>query len=373
MEATAAGVAFWQLARDATKLYARVNSAQENLTSTTSHLKNLESFCQSLSLDCDGTASPFAQSAELLVSSNKDLIKQFQQRTEKYNGRVRKRDLLDLALKALPRLQRLEGSVLRDADLAAKYHIMFVVPLNMQCEPQADICRHTQKVINESLKETATKSGIAGLATSEEVSKLPSKEDILYLAALLQDKQSATDATICRPDSHSHAEQASTPTHSWSVTSPRLLKLWFGFQGALIGKRRRGNRKLIMTVEFHLPLMSRMWYSNILFRNSSFRGSAGFSTVVAEDDPFLRACRDGDIYTIRTFCHGADGIPGVVSKDNMTPLLVSSIHMFPSAVFNSDASSTLSKPGERMLSSFSWVMVPTSIVVVDRNIREPSS
>lgn len=47
-----------------------------------------------------------------------------------------------------------------------------------------------------------------------------------------------------------------------------------------------------------------------------------YDRVVSEDDKFLLACREGDLYTVKLCCKDQI-IPNVVSRSNMTPLLVS--------------------------------------------------
>lgn len=87
---------------------------------------------------------------------------------------------------------------------------------------------------------------------------------------------------------------------------------------------RRGKGKLLVIFQFQPLLIQRIWSSSMSFQNYFLSGSMtyAYSRVAPEDDKLLQACLEGDIYTGKLCCKDRN-VPNIVSRTNMTPLLVS--------------------------------------------------
>ena len=170
----------------------------------------------------------------------------------------------------------------------------------------------------------ATKEQVADLAVRIRQVDLTTKDQLDEIAQMMRDAENVR-RIIEPPRSSAIRSHVSTSlkTQYWSHTSPQALKSWLGIQYTLIRKVRRDHRKLIAIFRFQIPVLRRLWYSNVLYKNASIKTSVAFPQVVDDVHPLFVACREGDITSVREMCYHATGVPNVVTSYDMTPLLVS--------------------------------------------------
>jgi hypothetical protein len=108
---------------------------------------------------------------------------------------------------------------------------------------------------------------------------------------------------------------------SWPSESPRFH---IG-----IGERESKNRRKDLSVHFHtgLPLLDYLVRMEFSFGEfplcPSISCQIAFSVIVPDDSTFMKACLEGDIFTVREQVKNRHSRPKDRTPENMTPLMVS--------------------------------------------------
>lgn len=118
-------------------------------------------------------------------------------------------------------------------------------------------------------------------------------------------------------------------------TSGKTLESW-GFRGACVTTKQGYHTDYSMSFSMSLPLArilgsyaltgclslrsTPLCRSSFTFRHPSYFAVA---RVVDEDHPFISACRDGDMETVRFMLRSGEGRPTDVTAKGKTPLFVS--------------------------------------------------
>ena len=148
---------------------------------------------------------------------------------------------------------------------------------------------------------------------------------------------------------HTIAANASgnTPSHNGhAISSNRahVISLWssgkslesWGFRGALVTTKQGYHTDYDVVFSFSLPL-ARILGSYALTGCSSLRSTPlcrnfftfrhpsyfAVARLVDEDHPFMAACRDGDIETVRFMLRSGEGRPTDMTARARTPMFVS--------------------------------------------------
>ena len=121
MEAAAAAVAFQQLASAAGKLCYRLKSAEEDLNSIIAYIDQLDEVCHKITNIHHDTIDPMLVD---YLHACRDLINEFRKKSQMYQAKIRGLKLLRLAVRDMPKLQKLHGRVRDMANLALSWQIL---------------------------------------------------------------------------------------------------------------------------------------------------------------------------------------------------------------------------------------------------------